>query len=72
MGFGYSISAFVVIMLGGLGNLFGGIIAAFALGIIETYGLALAGLRIFEFESSNSSFSLPSCDRPDLMGAPPA
>jgi branched-chain amino acid transport system permease protein len=43
MGFGYSISAFVVIMLGGLGNLFGGIIAAFALGIIETYGLALAG-----------------------------
>ena len=43
MGFGYSISAFVVIMLGGLGNLFGGITAAFALGVIETYGLALAG-----------------------------
>ncbi len=43
MGFGYSISAFVVIMLGGLGNLFGGILAAFALGIIETYGLAFAG-----------------------------
>jgi branched-chain amino acid transport system permease protein len=43
MGFGYSISAFVVIMLGGLGNLFGGIVAAFVLGIIETYGLAFAG-----------------------------
>jgi branched-chain amino acid transport system permease protein len=43
MGFGYSISAFVVIMLGGLGNLFGGILAAFVLGIIETYGLAFAG-----------------------------
>jgi branched-chain amino acid transport system permease protein len=43
MGFGYSISAFVVIMLGGLGNLFGGIIAAFALGIVETYGLAIVG-----------------------------
>ena len=43
MGFGYSISAFVVIMLGGLGNLFGGITAAFALGAIETYGLAFAG-----------------------------
>lgn len=43
MGFGYSISAFVVIMLGGLGNLFGGIIAAFVLGIVETYGLAIAG-----------------------------
>ena len=43
MGFSYSISAFVIIMLGGLGNLFGGIVAAFALGIIETYGLALAG-----------------------------
>lgn len=43
MGFGYSISAFVVIMLGGLGNLFGGIIAAFVLGMIETYGLAFVG-----------------------------
>jgi branched-chain amino acid transport system permease protein len=43
MGFGYSISAFVVIMLGGLGNLFGGITAAFVLGVIETYGLAFVG-----------------------------
>jgi branched-chain amino acid transport system permease protein len=43
MGFGYGIPAFVIIMLGGLGNLFGGITAAFALGVVETYGLALAG-----------------------------
>jgi branched-chain amino acid transport system permease protein len=41
MGFPYTISAFVVIILGGLGNLTGGIIAALLLGVLETYGVAL-------------------------------
>lgn len=41
MGFPYTIAAFVVIILGGLGNLGGGLIAALLLGAIETYGVAL-------------------------------
>lgn len=41
MGFSYTISAFVVIILGGLGNLTGGIVAALLLGVLETYGVAL-------------------------------
>jgi len=41
MGFPYTISAFVVIILGGLGNLTGGLIAALLLGLLETYGVAL-------------------------------
>ncbi len=43
MGFNFSISAFVVIMLGGLGNILGGLGAALLLGVLETYGLALVG-----------------------------
>jgi branched-chain amino acid transport system permease protein len=41
MGFPYTISAFVVIILGGLGNLTGGLIAGLLLGVLETYGVAL-------------------------------
>jgi len=41
MGFPYTISAFVVIILGGLGNLTGGVIAGLLLGVLETYGVAL-------------------------------
>jgi branched-chain amino acid transport system permease protein len=41
MGFPYTITAFVVIILGGLGNLGGGLIAGLLLGILETYGVAL-------------------------------
>lgn len=41
MGFPFTIAAFVVIILGGLGNLSGGIIAGIALGFIQTYGVAL-------------------------------
>lgn len=40
-GFPYTISAFVVIILGGLGNLGGGILGAILLAIIEIYGVAL-------------------------------
>jgi branched-chain amino acid transport system permease protein len=41
MGFPFTIAAFVVIILGGLGNVAGGIAAGFLLGALETYGVAL-------------------------------
>lgn len=41
MGFPFTIAAFVVIILGGLGNVTGGIAAGFLLGALETYGVAL-------------------------------
>lgn len=41
MGFPFTVASFVVIILGGLGRLAGGIAAAFLLGAIETYGVAL-------------------------------
>lgn len=40
-GFPFTIAAFVVIILGGLGNLYGGLIGAFLLAGIEVYGVAL-------------------------------
>ncbi|MEQ8652125.1 MAG: branched-chain amino acid ABC transporter permease [Kiloniellales bacterium] len=40
-GFPFTIAAFVVIILGGLGNLYGGLIGAFLLAAIEVYGVAL-------------------------------
>jgi branched-chain amino acid transport system permease protein len=43
MGFNFTVGAFVVIMLGGLGNVTGGIWAALLLGALETYGLAVVG-----------------------------
>lgn len=43
MGFAFGISAFVIIMLGGLGDLTGGLYASVLLGLVETYGLALVG-----------------------------
>lgn len=41
MGFPLTIAAFVVIVLGGLGNIFAGIFAGFVLGFVETFGIAL-------------------------------
>lgn len=41
MGFPFTIAAFVVIILGGLGNLAGGIAAGLVLGFVQTYGVAL-------------------------------
>jgi branched-chain amino acid transport system permease protein len=41
MGFPFTIAAFVVIILGGLGNLAGGIVAGLILGFLDTYGVAL-------------------------------
>jgi len=46
MGFPFTIVAFVVIILGGLGNLTGGIIGGLLLGIIETYGVALTSANL--------------------------
>jgi branched-chain amino acid transport system permease protein len=40
-GFSYTIAAFIVIILGGLGNLTGGILGSIVLAIIEIYGVAL-------------------------------
>jgi len=41
MGFPFTIAAFIVIIMGGLGNITGGIFAGLLLGFIETYGVAL-------------------------------
>ncbi len=41
MGFPFTISAFVVIILGGLGNLMGSIAGAIVLAAVEVYGIAL-------------------------------
>jgi branched-chain amino acid transport system permease protein len=41
IGFPFTVAAFVVVIMGGLGSLGGGIIAAIVLGLIETYGVAL-------------------------------
>ncbi len=40
-GFPFTIAGFIVIILGGLGNVMGGLVAALLLGAIETYGVAL-------------------------------
>ncbi len=41
MGFPFTIAAFVVIIMGGLGNLVGGMFAGFILGFVEIYGVVL-------------------------------
>jgi branched-chain amino acid transport system permease protein len=41
MGFPFTIASFVVVILGGLGNIFGGVLAGFVVGAIEVYGVAL-------------------------------
>ena len=43
MGFPYTMSAFVIIILGGLGNLWGGFLAGLFLGFLEVFGVALTG-----------------------------
>ncbi len=41
MGFPFTIAAFVVIILGGLGNLMGGLVAGLFFGFLQIYGVAL-------------------------------
>jgi branched-chain amino acid transport system permease protein len=45
-GFPFTIAAFIVIILGGLGNLFAGLVAALLLGALETYGVALTSANM--------------------------
>ena len=41
MGFPLTVTAFVVVILGGLGNVFGSLIGGLLLGVLETFGVAL-------------------------------
>ena len=41
IGFPFTISAFVIVILGGLGNLYGGMLGAVILAVVEVYGVAL-------------------------------
>jgi branched-chain amino acid transport system permease protein len=43
MGFPYTVAAFVIIILGGLGNLMGSVAAGMILGALETFGIAITG-----------------------------
>lgn len=43
MGFNYTVAGFVIIILGGLGNIFGSLIAGLILGVLETIGVAWLG-----------------------------
>lgn len=45
-GFPLTIAGFIVIILGGLGNLMAGLLAALLLGVIETYGVALTSANL--------------------------
>jgi branched-chain amino acid transport system permease protein len=45
-GFPYTIAAFIVIILGGLGNIAAGLGAALLLGVLETYGVALTSANM--------------------------
>ncbi|VTU19199.1 branched-chain amino acid ABC transporter permease [Variovorax sp. PBL-E5] len=45
-GFPFTIAGFIVIILGGLGNVMAGLVAALVLGAIETYGVALTSANL--------------------------
>ncbi|MGE0311419.1 MAG: branched-chain amino acid ABC transporter permease [Lautropia sp.] len=45
-GFPFTIAGFIVIILGGLGNVKAGLLAALLLGVIETYGVALTSANL--------------------------
>jgi len=45
-GFPFTIAGFIVIILGGLGNVMAGLLAAMVLGVIETYGVALTSANL--------------------------
>jgi len=46
MGFRFTIAAFVVIILGGLGNIRGGIVAGFLLAVIEIYAVTIFSAEV--------------------------
>jgi branched-chain amino acid transport system permease protein len=43
MGFPFTVIAFVVVILGGLGNVFGSLFGGLLLGVLETFGVAFTG-----------------------------
>jgi branched-chain amino acid transport system permease protein len=43
MGFSYTVAAFVIIILGGLGSIVGSLIGGLLLGLLETFGVAAVG-----------------------------
>jgi branched-chain amino acid transport system permease protein len=43
MGFSYTVTGFVVIILGGLGNIYGSVIGGLLLGVLETFGVTIVG-----------------------------
>jgi branched-chain amino acid transport system permease protein len=43
MGFPFTVTAFVVIILGGLGNVLGSLLGGLLLGVLETFGVAFTG-----------------------------
>lgn len=43
MGFSYTVAGFVIIILGGLGNVFGSVLGGMILGVLETIGVASIG-----------------------------
>lgn len=43
MGFSYTVAAFVIVILGGLGSIFGSLIGGLLLGLLETFGVAAVG-----------------------------
>ena len=45
-GFPFTIAGFIVIILGGLGNVAAGLVAALLLGVLETYGVALTSANL--------------------------
>ncbi len=45
-GFPFTIAAFIVVILGGLGNVGAGLLAAMLLGLVETYGVALTSANL--------------------------
>jgi branched-chain amino acid transport system permease protein len=46
VGFPFTISAFVVIILGGLGHLFGSVLGAIIIAVVEVYGVALISASV--------------------------
>lgn len=43
MGFSYTVTAFVIVILGGLGSIFGSVIGGLLLGLLETFGVSAVG-----------------------------
>jgi branched-chain amino acid transport system permease protein len=56
MGFSYTVTGFVVIILGGLGNIYGSVIGGLLLGVLETFGVTIVGANYRSTTVCSSSF----------------